>query len=42
MCVGVDKSGQHRFTAEVRNVWTETYQLVAGVMMRAAYEAEAA
>lgn len=29
-----------RFTAEIRNVWTETYQLVAGVMMRAAYEAE--
>lgn len=29
-----------RFTAEIRNVWTETYQLVAGVMMRAAYETE--
>ena len=31
-----------RFTAEVRSVWTETYQLVAGVMMRAAYEQKAA
>lgn len=30
-----------RFTAEIRNAWTETYQLVAGVMMRAAYEPEA-
>lgn len=29
-----------RFTAEIRNVWTETYQLVAGVMMRAAYKTE--
>ncbi|KQV43964.1 MULTISPECIES: globin family protein [unclassified Rhizobium] len=31
-----------RFTAEVRAAWTETYQLVAGVMMRAAYGQAAA
>jgi hemoglobin-like flavoprotein len=27
-----------RFTLEVRTVWTETYQLVASIMKRAAYE----
>ena len=30
-----------RFTDEVRAAWTETYQLVAGVMMHAAYERQA-
>lgn len=32
-----------RFTYEMRSAWTEAYQLVAGIMMRAAYgEAELA